>query len=254
MDSGNGAKIKFWEDSILGQPPLFGSEGLENIKNWLHSFSKYSLWDISRWGPDDRWIEWDLGPVPPPLVLEARALLFALQGLSPISSKLKDKRGWGSSFGKYSAAAGYFALKAIPWAAPNPSVWRNLWLHPSLPKIDLFCWTLLHNSILTWDNLLKRGWEGPSICPLCVSHEESSIHLFLQCPFALEIWTIIIDQLNLILPSSILLLFAHWTDLAPFPLARLKLIKNCWMWIPKILCWKVWLERNNRVFRDKAGT
>ena len=26
------------------------------------------------------------------------------------------------------------------------------------------------------------------------------------------------------------------------------------MWVPKIFCWKVWLERNNRIFRDKAGT
>ena len=26
------------------------------------------------------------------------------------------------------------------------------------------------------------------------------------------------------------------------------------MWVPKILCWKLWLERNNRIFRDIAGT
>ena len=26
------------------------------------------------------------------------------------------------------------------------------------------------------------------------------------------------------------------------------------MWVPKILCWKVWLERNNRIFRDLAAS
>ena len=26
------------------------------------------------------------------------------------------------------------------------------------------------------------------------------------------------------------------------------------MWVPKILCWKLWLERNNRIFRDTART
>ena len=119
---------------------------------------------------------------------EACPLLEALQGLSPYSIKGKDKRGWGSSSGLYTTAAGYAALKAIPWAAPDPTIWRNLWLHPSLPKIDLFCWSLLHDSILTWDILLKRGWEGPSRCPLCARHEENSTHLFLQCSFVLEVW------------------------------------------------------------------
>ena len=26
------------------------------------------------------------------------------------------------------------------------------------------------------------------------------------------------------------------------------------MWVPKIFCWKVWLERNNKIFKEKAGT
>ena len=87
---------------------------MENIKNWLHSNSKFTLWDLSSWGPDDSWTIWDLGDVSQALEKEARSLLDALQGLSPISSKLKDKRGWGSSSGLYSATAGYAALKAIP--------------------------------------------------------------------------------------------------------------------------------------------
>ena len=90
-----------------------------------------------------------MGVVPQELEAEASALIDALQGLSPISAKVKDKRGWGSTSGLYTAVAGYAALKSIPWAAPDPSVWRSLWLHPSLPKIDFFCWSLLHDSLLT---------------------------------------------------------------------------------------------------------
>ena len=26
------------------------------------------------------------------------------------------------------------------------------------------------------------------------------------------------------------------------------------MWTPKILCWKLWLERNNRIFRGLVST
>ena len=209
---------------------------MENIKKWLHSNNKFTLWDLSRWSLDDSWTKWDLGVVPQDLENEARSLLYALQGLSPISSKLKDKRGWGSSSGHFNAAAGYAPLKAIPWAALDPMVWKNLWFHPSLPKIDLFCWSLLHDSILTWDNLLKRGWEGPSRFPLCACHEENSLHLFLQCSFALELWNILLTQLNLALPPSITSMFASWSDYAPFSFSRLKLLKQCWMWVPKILC------------------
>ena len=90
---GNGYKIKFWEDSILGQNPLNSLEGMENIKNWLHSNNKITLWDISQWSPAESWIKWDMGVVPHELEAEASALIDALQGLSPISSKVKDKRG-----------------------------------------------------------------------------------------------------------------------------------------------------------------
>ena len=111
---GNGSKILFWDDSILGQPPLKDMEGLENIKNWLHLNRKFTLWDLSSWSPDDSWNNWDLGAVPHDLKNDACSLLEALQGLSPTSANLKDKRGWGSSSGLYNAAAGYVALKAIP--------------------------------------------------------------------------------------------------------------------------------------------
>jgi ribonuclease HI/exonuclease III len=251
---GNGRKIKFWEDSILGQTPLRSLKGLENIKSWLHSNNKFTLWDLSVWEQGGLWLKWDLGDYPQTLDTEARSLLEALQGCSPSSARKKDKRGWGSSSGCYSAAAGYAALQAIPWVAPDPSVWKNLWLLPSLPKIDLFCWSLLHDSILTWDNLSKRGWEGPSRCPLCACQAETSVHLFLLCPFALELWNLILGQLNVPLPASVTSLFTSWVVLAPFSFTNLSLLKHCWMWVPKVVCWKLWLERNSRIFRDIAGT
>ena len=111
---GNGNKIKFWEDSILGQVPLKLLEGMDNIKNWLHSKSKVTLWDLSVWNQDDSWHKWDLGDFPQNLEIEARSLLDALQGFTPSSAKKKDKRGWGSLSGLYLAAAGYAALLAIP--------------------------------------------------------------------------------------------------------------------------------------------
>ena len=107
LDSGQWNKNKILGRLNTWAAPLSVMGGLENIKIWLHSNQKATLWDLSRWGQDNSWIGWELGDVPHALKAEACSLLNALQGLSPISASWKDKRGWGSSSGLYSAAAGY---------------------------------------------------------------------------------------------------------------------------------------------------
>ena len=51
----------------------------------------------------------------------------------------------------------------------------------TLPKkISCFFWLALSNKLLTWDNLQKRGWIGPSICALCCANVDSAQHLFVH--------------------------------------------------------------------------
>lgn len=184
---GNGKKINIWEDSILGKSLLGTRIEINNIRLWLQSQNVFKLWDISVWNQNETWKDWSLGDCPPHCSVEVDILLDALHGMDPISVSKKDRRGWGRNSGRYSVSEGYYSLKAVPWATPNPSSWRNLWKYPSLPKIDLFYWTLLHNSIFTWDNLKRRGREGPSRCPLYARHEETLDHLLLHCSFSLEV-------------------------------------------------------------------
>ena len=113
-------------------------------------------------------------------------MLDSLQGKSPISAKSKDKRGWGSGIGKYSASAGYASILEWPWAPPNPGPWNALWHYPSIPKIDIFTWKMLHDSVLTYDKLKRKGWAGPSRFPLCKNAEEDADHLFTGCDFTQE--------------------------------------------------------------------
>ena len=117
-------------------------------------------------------------------------------------------RGWGIS-GKYSTSEGYKDIQAIPYATPNPSIWKFIWTNPFIPKIDIFCWSLAHQSILTGNNLKKRGMEGPSHCPLCKLHEETMDHIILDCPFAKEVWSqaLNLDQ-AIPLPLSVHQLFS----------------------------------------------
>lgn len=45
-------------------------------------------------------------------------------------------------------------------------------------KLIFFSWLVFHNKNLTWKNLRKRNWHGPSRCPMCESAEESNYHIF----------------------------------------------------------------------------
>ena len=54
----------------------------------------------------------------------------------------------------------------------------------------------MNNKLLTWENLRKRGFQGPSICILCKSSEELASHLFYSCPYAGDVWNTAVRTLT----------------------------------------------------------
>jgi len=64
-------------------------------------------------------------------------------------------------------------------------------------KIKLFFWLMLEQRILTRENLVKRGFLGPSRCVLCGKDEETVLHLFVECNFTNNIWTLVLKDLKL---------------------------------------------------------
>jgi ribonuclease HI/exonuclease III len=249
---GNGAKIRILEDSILGEPPLKGFRDIQNIGEWLSANNFKTLWDISLWNNDPHlsWQRWNLGHYPEELKEEAAVLLEYLQGKAPVGANLKDKRGWGTPTMNYTAGAGYKTALNLPWVPPHPGRWQALWNFPSIPKVDHFAWTLTHNCILTFSNLKKRGWEGPSRCPLCRANEENTEHLLLECGYSREVWSLLLGNALPRLPSLASDFLINWKSLSPFDLHKKHLLTTVWMWLPKFISWKIWLERNNRVFNE----
>jgi hypothetical protein len=55
-------------------------------------------------------------------------------------------------------------------------------------------------------------------------------------------------------PPDIPSLLRNWTSLCPFPLKSKDQLKCCWMTLPKFILWKIWLERNARIFRNQSST
>lgn len=68
------------------------------------------------------------------------------------------------------------------------TLWSKIWEPSIWPKVSTFLWLFCHNKILTWDNLRKRNFYGPSICPNCKKDEETIKHLMHYCLLAHKIW------------------------------------------------------------------
>ena len=61
----------------------------------------------------------------------------------------------------------------------------------SLPnKISCFIWLAVRYRILTWENLQKKGKQGPGICVLCNANGETVEHLFTKC----AVWKMVAEQ------------------------------------------------------------
>ena len=91
-----------------------------------------------------------------------------MAGLAPVAKFKKDRHGWGRNSGSYMAFEGYQSLAKNYNVPSNPAIWNYLWNCRTLPKIEMFNWTLMHKRVLTGENLQKRGFVGPFRCPLYV--------------------------------------------------------------------------------------
>jgi hypothetical protein len=149
---------------------------------------------------------------------------------------------------------GYAKLLEQLHVPPNPVLWKGLWCHKTIPKIDFFCWLMCHNIILTEDRLKKRGFHGLSRCLMCCENEENACHLMLECKFVAEVWHEILVPWgnNFAIPTFIIDLFASWLHNYPGVLPNNDSFKAASISLLNIICWKIWLERNKRIFRGKT--
>jgi hypothetical protein len=141
---GNGQSINIWEDSVLGGAAISTRLELRRLKDWMQNNNIHSLWDISTWQNDETksWSRWEIASLPQELEEEWSSLKEALQGRTPLREKKKDKIGWGPNAGIYTSARGYRHLVPGLQAHQDSAVWKAIWAVKTLPKVDLFVWTV----------------------------------------------------------------------------------------------------------------
>ncbi|CAI0540589.1 unnamed protein product, partial [Linum tenue] len=124
---------------------------------------------------------------------------------------------------------------------------KLVWIPVVPSKICCFMWMVYHENISTLDNLKRRGMILPNWCILCKCHEESISHIFFLCPFAVTIWESFRKGFDLHgpYPPSTRDFLIAWRGLW-----CVQRFSECIKLLPHAVLWFIWLERNNRIFRD----
>lgn len=97
---------------------------------------------------------------------------------------------WAAS-GEYSAKSAYsIQFEGSYYSFDSQAIWKA----PMEGKHKLFAWLLvqlIQSNILITDKMVSKNWACNQFCTLCLNAQETTVHLSLHCPFALQVWYLI---------------------------------------------------------------
>lgn len=69
--------------------------------------------------------------------------------------------------------------------------------------MSFFCWRLFWSKLPTDNVFCIKGFSLASHCPICKKEEDSILHIFFSCPYAIVIWDFIGNQFGIRLNVSL---------------------------------------------------
>lgn len=163
-------QAKFWEEAWHQRPKL--KENLTNpevliglqdenrilVKNYWTDQSDSQ--EYTQWHPEPWWSR----------NLQGEDHKVIYEELSKRKIRLHpgpDKLRWGYRMeGNFSIQEAFQLINELPHLKPDP-VWTKICDRSLWPEVSMFLWLVMRGIILTWENLQKRGFTGPSQCILC---------------------------------------------------------------------------------------
>ncbi|XP_026451412.1 uncharacterized protein LOC113351684 [Papaver somniferum] len=129
------------------------------------------------------------------------------------------------------------------------SFWRKVWNIDCLPKIKFFMWKIFAH-MLPVNSLMQL--YNPNVntsCPLCQSHDETIMHLFINCPVVSLIWFgLSFHHLISVDVEWLDDLFLLWHDSSPSSSPY----NVSWPNIGYVVLWSIWKLRCDVLFRIVA--
>jgi hypothetical protein len=236
----------FWRSSWIGGAPL----STQFPRLFVQSRRKNKM--VCQALTGDSWVR-DLGRALPTHLLHDFLGLWRLMRGTSLQDNVQDSISWiVSDKGCYSASSAYRMHFEGHTRSMAPAM---IWEPWAPPKIKHFGWLLLHNRLWCADRLQRRQWPNEYFCQLCMRNLETADHLFFDCPFSKQIWDGVAAW-----PRCQPLAHDTWAGLSephvvwskiveasPPPLKQG--IKSLFM----LVCWGIWSERNDRIFRGKSS-
>ncbi|GLT34293.1 hypothetical protein SLA2020_088170 [Shorea laevis] len=130
----------------------------------------------------------------------------------------------------------------------NNVEWKHLWKLQVPPKVRIFLWRAILNSLPSLDNLVKRGVSQEITCPNCHIADETLMHLLLYCPHVEPIWfgsALGLDPRQLGVNC-----FSEWWRYINGIAKQMgipSMVEQC-----AIICWHIWKARNEQYFEHVA--
>ena len=102
--------------------------------------------------------------------------------------------------------------KALLGVCNQSFPWRSIWKPKVSSNVAFYFWTIGLGTILTIDNLRLRKVWIIDWCYMCKRNGESVDHLFLHCPIAFEMWTMVFTLFGIywVMPKTLVDLLACW--------------------------------------------
>lgn len=243
---GNGASARFWLDRWLdGQsvralaPHLFAAVDPVAVETRLVQQARAGF----------SWVRDVTGVLTVPVIAELLQLHNRIAALPPLNEN-EDRLVWKlTNDGVYTAASAYKAMfLGLEMFACGKTVWKA-W---APGKCKIHAWLLLHRRLWTADRRARHGLDTHVTCPLCEGAPETVDHLFLGCPFSLAVWREILGKCGIaaLAPSSTSL--PDWWSAARARLRSQR--RKGFDSLVLLILWKIWLERNARVFEGAPSS
>nr|XP_025664883.1 uncharacterized protein LOC112763420 [Arachis hypogaea] len=230
---GDGSQIRFWDHYWVPGVGRLRDSAIQVSNSVNLSEMLMDFLDVSGL--------WDVGKLQRMLPEEIIKKIVAISPPSPW--KEADHLAWGlSSDGSFSTKSAY-QLNMENQHAPNKN-FRLVWNWQGPERIRTFLWLVTHNAILTNSEKRRRHLTNDDTCPRCRSHEESTIHVLRDCPYAMSIW-------NRLIPPNGRSSFFN-TELNEWLYQNLTTNKN-WNCLFGVALSSIWYLRNKLVFNGESA-
>uniref|UniRef100_A0A453JT76 Reverse transcriptase zinc-binding domain-containing protein n=1 Tax=Aegilops tauschii subsp. strangulata TaxID=200361 RepID=A0A453JT76_AEGTS len=120
--------------------------------------------------------------------------------------------------------------------------------------IKIFMWLALQYRVWTSDRRLRHGLqEQASSCFLCAQEEDNIDHIMTQCAYSKQVWFTTFSRSRidtLLIPDGNNTLETWWGATRKH---IHKTYRRAFDSLVSLVCWSIWKQRNNRVFRDNSN-